>query len=572
MKHYFLIMLFLVLSSQIAYSESTITANSSGYVAEKTIGYVKGIYFSMFPTVNKTLGITVISTNLGNMPDTFSLNFTISKAGSILFTNACNNFALAGLQEYNCSASFFPNETGIYQVYAELWNQSRTELLSTAYKDMTVSGTGEYDIYIDVSKQQFYPGETILAYITLQNKGQVKEDVVVNYTIIGTSIGGSYTGAVDPGLNATQSITLQAPASTGLYTLRATVFWAQKNASSERMFEVVPLGIVTTPSGGGWSSYGGGASIFLPTPVPAVVKTEARISADFPNRISLQAGETETFALVLKNAGNITLHDVKVFLYGINASMVQVYPPLAFEMKRNAGFIFLIRLSATESGEFPLQLLVTSNETIATLYSTLNVAKKTSVSKYDGISATISSAQNLIVGEFTVIRLDVYSPEDANVTVWIESPYETMLANQTKFIPAHHTETFSFEIMPKDEGLSILKARILGREEVIKEVMITAKKEKPSYFTMGAIVLLGLLLVAASFTIKGLMARLKLYYYYVYKELTCVKDTVANNSNAGTVADSRQKKAPNQATSQSRYEWFNSIELRLKELKKKVDT
>ncbi|MFH1751155.1 MAG: hypothetical protein ABH863_05745 [Candidatus Micrarchaeota archaeon] len=301
----------------------------------------------------------VVYTGDGLPIDPTSMNLTvIDPAGNIYFTTTVASMTKqsTGYYIYNYAMTI-NTSTGNY--YAQLF-ASKDSSTTVKLKPFRVSQGGPYDIRLELLDSSVYPGDYLDFRAVMENKGEVTQDVTLEYWVsdgVQTWFYGS-EAVLTPAYQNTSVIrsayifTSQPPGSYTLYG-RVTYDLIKPPIDVSYTFEVVPRPESTpTPAAGGpgvtATAIPGRPGVSVsPTPIPPPFEDHSGMQIiSYPDEVAIQAGETKYPKIQIKNTGLTPLHNVTVTLAGLPLSWLEVLPSRVNALSPGDIATFVLKITA----------------------------------------------------------------------------------------------------------------------------------------------------------------------------------------------------------------------------------
>lgn len=293
-------------------------------------------------------------------PTTLNLN-VIDPAGNNYFSVGLASLTKQSTGYYIYNHAMGANtSTGNYYAYL---NATKDSSVTYKLKPFRVSQGGPYDVRFELLQTQVYPGDYLDFRAVLENKGEVSQDVTLEYWVTDDTRTWFYgsEAILTPAFVNTTAIrsayifTTQGP---GTYTLHGRVTYdlikppidiAYTFLVTQRLeatpTSAPPSGPAVTPI----TRPSAGAASVTPTPPPYRDYSGMQIIS-YPDEVAIQAGETKYPKIQVKNTGLTPLHNVTVTLAGIPTSWLEVLPSRVNALAPGdvATFVIKISVPATE--------------------------------------------------------------------------------------------------------------------------------------------------------------------------------------------------------------------------------
>lgn len=363
-----------VLVSQNSYYDSVFNRsiefqkNYSFQVQAQTVS-VSGLFADLETSVswypNNVMKFGVLVYNGEGQPVTpDSMNLTIQDPAGATYKTANITDMTSPSTGYYLYQFSMPSGTanGMYLAILGATQGSFETLKLRAFR---VTQGGPYDFRFFLAENEVPPGSDLDFSVNIENKGEVSQDVFVEYWI--TLLGENNTislfseAILTPGIsNQTFTRNIFVPTATqqGSYLLngRMTYSTVEPAIVINKSFTVVPgaAAAPTTPA-----SSSGQTITQAPEPkIPASI-----IISRYNNNVTLARGFTKIESVVVTNPGTVTLNNISLFLIGINPGWFEISPAVYRNLEPGNSTIFLITYDLPGNsvvGEYPGSLMATS--------------------------------------------------------------------------------------------------------------------------------------------------------------------------------------------------------------------
>jgi uncharacterized membrane protein len=368
-------------------SQNTPTGNYFAQV-NATYGSAFTKAFDLF-TISASLHAE-LETDVVWYPDntmTFAIALTDSQGGPIDAT--AMNLTILDNDRNIYLTVFLPNfthrDTGLYLFsytmpsntaiggYTAMLNATANNRSTITNKDFRVSSGGPFDVIIAIPNPEVSPGQYLDFTLTLQNMGDVSQDVTVDYWVSdGTRTWFSASELLfvpSQGLKTfPRSAFIFSNQPLGPYTVhvRVTYDLQKPPLEGEKSFQVRAATSSGSVGGGG----GGGGEVVTPTPgILLPVATPPPYSAieiiDYPNEILVEKGDTKFPKVTVRNTGLMALHNLQLVVSGIPSSWVEVQPAKLNVLASGDQEDFLVHISvpfSAPAGVRPIRFIALADE------------------------------------------------------------------------------------------------------------------------------------------------------------------------------------------------------------------
>ncbi|MEK6953465.1 MAG: NEW3 domain-containing protein, partial [Candidatus Micrarchaeota archaeon] len=304
----------------------------------------------------------VVYTGDGMPIDPTSMNLTvIDPAGNTYFTTALSSMTKQSTGYYIYNFAMGANtSTGNY--YAQLF-ASKDLATTVKLKPFRVSQGGPYDIRLELLESTVYPGDYLDFNAVMENKGEVTQDVTLEYWVTDSTQTWYYgsEAILTPAFQNTSVVRsayifTSQPAGTYILHGRVTYDLIKPPIDVSYTFEVAkrPSSTATPTTGGAGAAATsipgrpGVVTTQTPTPPPFQDYSGMQIIS-YPEEVAIQAGETKYPKIQIKNTGLTPLHNVTVTLAGIPLSWLEVLPSRVNALAPGDTAAFVLKISVPET-------------------------------------------------------------------------------------------------------------------------------------------------------------------------------------------------------------------------------
>ncbi len=407
-------------------ASQVLTTLSNVTVLPSPLGEINDITVSdENPLLNTIVNTTINFGNYGESSGNFTLSYMISRNSNIILDENFS-FVLDVDEETDKLFSFTVTQNGTYNIYAELWGMNDTLLFDTFLKEITTIGPSTTTTTIISSTPSggsiTGPAEVEkISHTWFEIEPEVKTHLEISEELISiTQIDLTVNKEVKNVKMTVEKldakpleITKEPLGKTYQYLkidkknlenddienvtieFKINKTWIKENNVREEYIVLskyttqwVDLPTELVEENNDWIYYKSETnrfSIFVIyekkwlEEIP-MGKRKPIISIEFPKIISIYTDETKTFALIVKNDGNLRLNDIKPKILGIYPTWVSISPEFVIVLDPGEQIIFFIKFSIPEDVEeenHQLLILVdTGDQTSGVTNSILNIGKR----------------------------------------------------------------------------------------------------------------------------------------------------------------------------------------------------
>jgi len=227
-----------------------------------------------------------------------------------------------------------------------------------------------YDIVIVCEQDVVDVGQSISANITITNNGGYEGDITIEWWIEDAS-GTNYTSSstvvnISYGESwiSTKSLLVPSTVSAGIYYYKVRVIAETYENTAYDTFEVQVPTATTIAAGPG-------AGVGMPEEVEKIANIEV-VYKKYPIVV---AGIPKEYEIMVKNTGDLVLHNLSLYLQGLELSWYSMEPNRV-DLEINESVIFKIDFTVPASAEikkYPVNIVIRSEELEKSIYLTLEV-------------------------------------------------------------------------------------------------------------------------------------------------------------------------------------------------------
>ncbi|MFH0929006.1 MAG: NEW3 domain-containing protein [Candidatus Aenigmatarchaeota archaeon] len=301
----------------------------------------------------------------GRPVDPDQINLTVyDPADNIYFDRSISFLTKEATGYYTYShAMGVGTATGMYMA---VLNVSQGSFNSMKIKAFRVSQGGPYDVRINLFENEVPQGDYLDFEIVIENKGEVTQDVFVEYNVTKQGVGYySFSEAVLTPAYSNQSFTRTAFIYTnqplGTYVLNAKVTYSiiQSPIDANTTFSVISAAEPKPPPT--QSPTGDRPTFYVIKPTQ---ETDASILiTGYNNNITLARGFTKIESVIVKNSGRVNLNNMSLFVLGVPTNWFNITPVKYDTLVPGNSSVFLIEFNIPENantGNYKASLLATS--------------------------------------------------------------------------------------------------------------------------------------------------------------------------------------------------------------------
>jgi uncharacterized membrane protein len=356
----------------------SVEKNHSFAVNEKTVT-VTGLFADIETAVvwfpNNVMRFNMlIYDGEGKTVDPTALNLTVYDAAqNHYFSVTLPSMTKKGTGYYVYNYSM-PTSSGT-GMYLAVLNVTKSTLSTMKLKAFRVATGGPYDVRLALAKTEVAQGNPLDFTLVIENKGEVTQDVYLNYSVINVGTGTVYYSASEAVLTPafmnqsfTRSASIFSNQPLGTYMLAVDVKYdnVQPVVHASSTFSVVASGaVVTQPP----AAPGGGAG----APVTAqVVTTETPekftsiIIEKYNSNVTLSPGFTRLDTVVVRNSGQKELGNITLSVIGIPTAWFNITPKSYTALVVGNSTAFLVEYKIPDDaafGSYSANLIVTTYST-----------------------------------------------------------------------------------------------------------------------------------------------------------------------------------------------------------------
>ena len=345
--------------------------NSTFTVSAGTVS-VSGLFADITTAVvwypNNIMRFGILVYNGEGQPTTpTAMNLTIyDPAGAIYHTASLASMTQQATGYYNYQLAM-PVGTSSGMYLATL-NVTQSGFNTYKLQAFRVAAGGPYDLRIFLTQPEISPGQNLPFTINVENKGEVTQDVFLEYWVSqGNTTYSSFSEALlTPGFsNQTfaRNIFIFNNQPQGTYLLNAKMAYSsvEPQILVNKTFQIVGASSGSAAASSGAASSGGGESTIVVTDdknIPAQL-----LISRYSNNVTVARGFAKIENVVVTNIGDTTLNNITLFLLGVNPEWYKISPSSYRSLEPGNSTIFIVTYDVPKTaatGEFPANILASS--------------------------------------------------------------------------------------------------------------------------------------------------------------------------------------------------------------------
>jgi len=303
---------------------------------------------------------TLVYDGEGKPVDPSNLTLTVyDPALNVYFTVNLSSMTKQGTGFYYYSFAM-PASTA-NGMYLAVINVTRSTMNTMKLKAFRVAQGGPYDVRLTVLKSDVEQGNPLDFTITIENKGEVTQDVFVDYTVTSVATGTVYYTASEAMLTPafsnqtfTRGASIFSTQPLGTYTLKAVVRYdnTQPAINASTTFNVIAKKSTTQPSGGGGGGGGAGGTV---TTLVTNTQTPEILASIFIEKynsdVVLYPGFKRIEYVVVRNTGKIGLSNIVVNIVGLPTEWFNITPESYKQLGPDNSSVFLVEYNVPEDAQ-----------------------------------------------------------------------------------------------------------------------------------------------------------------------------------------------------------------------------
>ena len=315
-----------------------------------------------YPNNIMRFGILVYDAQ-GRPVDPDYMNLTVyDPAENVYFTVLMSNMTREARGYYTYKYAMpLTTATGMYLA---VLNLSKGSLVTQKLKAFRVASGGPYDLKLKLLEQEVYPGDYLDFEITIENKGEVSQDVLLEYWVSQNNQTWYYASesvyvAALSNKTLTRNAYIFSTQPLGIYRLNAKVTFdnVQPPVRANATFSVVEKPAAPPAP----------APPAPPPAPPALPVPVARVEIiEYPTELGIESGWVKYPAIIVKNTGEKDLYDLVLLVEGIPLTWFNVTPSKVDVLPVNNTTTFTLRIRVPEverAREYIVKLVAQTNET-----------------------------------------------------------------------------------------------------------------------------------------------------------------------------------------------------------------
>ena len=334
----------------------TDTTSTTFKVEKKTAG---GLFADIetavvwYPESVMTFGITIYDAS-GQPVDPDTMNLTVYDPAENVYFSVTKSAMIREATGYYTYKYAMPSDTPT-GFYLAVLNVTKNELETLKLKAFRVAKGGPYDVRIELLEQEVPRGDYLDFNIIVENKGEVSQDVDLEYWVSDGSQTWYYASEavhVEAWSNKTllRSAYIFSNQPTGMYYLNVKVTYdvTQSPIHKNVTFYVIEAVTTTTVPP---PPRAPPAPPPAPAPPPPIAPRYDIEIERYPREVLVERGSIKYASIKVRNTGNTNLTNVYLNVRGIKSSWYVVEPRVKEELGINESFIFLIKFIIPRDAE-----------------------------------------------------------------------------------------------------------------------------------------------------------------------------------------------------------------------------
>lgn len=346
-------------------SRTTIVAGLFADIATSVVWY---------PSNNMTFGILVYNGE-GTPVDPTSMNLKVYDPVNTLYLTANMSQMTRQATGYYTYVKAMGADTPSGMFLAVL-NVSQNDFQTMKLEAFRVSHGGPYDVKLNLFENEVPQGSNLDFSLSIENKGEVSEDVSVDYWVTGqnTTYYLNSESVLTPALtnqSFTRSAYIYSDQPLGTYTLNARVTYdnVQPPILVNTTFVVTtrttppPPPNVTPPAPKTIYVYGTPTGGVITVTPPSQQISASILITTYNSNISLARNFTRIESVTVKNNGITDLHNISLFIIGIPVDWFNITPDVVEALKPENSSVFLVEFHIPGNanvGEYKANLVASS--------------------------------------------------------------------------------------------------------------------------------------------------------------------------------------------------------------------
>ncbi len=344
-----------------------IQSNSTFLVNQRTIT-VTGLFADIetvvawYPDNIMRFGILIYNGE-GRPVDPDDMNLTVyDPADNIYFVAGISDMTKENTGFY--TYSYAMGASTAVGMYLAVLNVSQDIFSTMKLRAFRVSQGGPYDVRINLFENEVPQGDYLDFALIIENKGEVSQDVFVEYRVSSTDNVTYYTAseAVYTPAVSNQTFTRTAyinsyqPLGNYILNVRVTYSAAQPPINANTSFTVITSeGFIFPPTPPApppiyhYAPVGGFVTTYPPAPTAKI--RSSIIITNYKTNISLARGLAKIESVTVKNNGISNLTNVSLFIIGIPTSWFNITPEKYAELEPDDSLVFLVEFNVPKNAK-----------------------------------------------------------------------------------------------------------------------------------------------------------------------------------------------------------------------------
>ena len=371
-------------------------------------------------------------------------------------------------------------------MYLAVLNATLGEFQNLKLKAFRVAAGGPYDVRLELLENEVPQGDYLDYIIVIDNKGEVTQDVFVEYWISdeqGNQYSAYSEAVLTPELTLTsftRSIYVPSTLAPGMYYLNAKVTYdrVQPPIHVNKTFFVIQAKVAPTYKT---------QRIVIPAPTLPTPKVTAPLEAallieKYSKNISIARGFSQVEIVSVRNVGNLDLENVTLEIVGLPTDWYNITPLKVAKLEKNQVVNFVITFSVPKNvlpGSYQATFLVSSG--------LVSDEKKFSLTVYKSLEELIKEELRKVENEYIELLADTkLAKKEGKDTSAVESLIDEIQKGMDRAKDYFEAKEFEKTL----DELTNVKNLIERAREILSSLKVPTKPKKPLIPTFVLVILI----------------------------------------------------------------------------------